>query len=125
MGALNKVMLIGNLGKDPESKMAGSAPVCNFSVAVTERYKSKDGQQQEKTEWVNIVCWNNVANLAGQYLKKGSNVYIEGKLQTRSWDQDGVKRYSTEVQAFTIQFLDSKKQQSNNAEPVSADDCPF
>jgi len=111
MASLNKVQIIGNLGKDPESKTAGSSPVCNFSVAVTERFKDKSGQQQEKTEWVNVVCWNNVATLAGTYLKKGSSVYIEGKLQTRSWDQDGVKKYMTEVQAFSIQFLDGKKQE--------------
>ena len=114
MAALNKVSIIGNLGRDPESRMAGTAPVCNFTVAVTERFKNKAGEQQEKTEWVNVVCWNNIADIASKYLRKGSSVYIEGKLQTTSWEKDGEKKYKTEVNAMNLQMLGSKSSESNN-----------
>ena len=131
MGALNKVLIIGNLGRDPESRMAGNSPVCNFSVAVTEKFKNKEGQPQEKTEWVNVVCWNNTATLAGQYLKKGSSVYIEGKIQTTSWDdaQSGQKRYKTEVNAMNIQFLsgfdDKKESAFADSNTPNDDDLPY
>ncbi|MBF0353200.1 MAG: single-stranded DNA-binding protein [SAR324 cluster bacterium] len=110
MGSLNKVMLIGRLGKDPEIRYtpSGSA-VANFSIATTDSWKDKQGQKQEKTEWHNIVAWDRLADLAQNYLKKGSQLYVEGRLQTRSWeDQQGQKKYTTEIIANTIQFLESK-----------------
>lgn len=106
-GAVNKVILIGNLGRDPElRKTPGGASVTDFSIATTERFTDKNGQRQEQTEWHNIVVWNRQAETAAQYLKKGSSVYIEGKLRTRSWDDNGQKRFKTEIVATSFQFLD-------------------
>lgn len=107
MAALNKVMLIGNLGRDPEVRMTPSgSKVASFSIAVTERFKDRNGQQQEKTEWVNIVLWRRQAEIAEQYLRKGSQIFIEGKLQTQSWDDpNGQKRYKTEVVGSNFQML--------------------
>ena len=102
MGNLNKVMLIGRLGKDPEIRytQSGSA-VANFTLATNEYWNDSQGQRQEKTEWHNIVVWNKLADLAQNYLKQGSQVYLEGRIQTNSWDdaQTGQKRYRTEVVA--------------------------
>jgi single-strand DNA-binding protein len=98
--SLNKVLLIGNLGKDPElSYTASGVAVAKFSVATGERWKDQEGNVQERTEWHNIVAWRKLAEICGQYLKKGSKVYLEGKLQTRSWDDKntGQKRYATEA----------------------------
>lgn len=108
--SLNKVMLIGRLGQDPELKHTPSgAAVVNFSVATSESWNDKDGKKQEKTEWSRIVAWNKLAEICNQYLKKGSQCYVEGKLATRTWDdKDGKKQYTTEVIATTVQFLDSK-----------------
>lgn len=110
MAALNKVMLIGNLGRDPEVRMTpAGAKVASFSIAVTERFKDRNGQQQEKTEWVNIVLWRRQAEIAEQYLRKGSSIYIEGKLQTASWDDpNGQKRYKTEVVGSNFQMLGAR-----------------
>ncbi|MBF0287458.1 MAG: single-stranded DNA-binding protein [SAR324 cluster bacterium] len=110
MGNLNKVMLIGRLGKDPEIRYTQSGnAVANFTLATSEVWNDKQGQRQEKTEWHNVVAWDKLADLAQNYLRKGSQLYIEGKLQTRSWeDQNGQKRYTTEIQARTLQFLDSR-----------------
>ena len=107
MASVNKVILIGNLGKDPELRYTpGGAAVTNFSIATNERWKDKNGQPQERTEWHNIVLWGRLAEIANDYLKKGSAVYIEGRLQTRSWeDRDGNKRYTTEVVAQRVLFL--------------------
>ncbi len=108
MASLNKVLLIGNLGRDPESRyLPSGGAVCNFSIATTERYKDKSGQQQEKTEWHNIVMYNKLAEIAGQYLKKGSSVYVEGRLQTRKWQDKntGADRYTTEIVADQMQML--------------------
>jgi single-strand DNA-binding protein len=107
---LNKVMLIGHLGGDPELKYTpGGAAVATFNIATNEVYKDKDGNQQEKTDWHRIVAWNKLAETAAEYLKKGQQVYVEGRLQTRSWnDKDGNKRYTTEVVAGTFQFLGRK-----------------
>jgi single-strand DNA-binding protein len=109
MASINKVILIGNLGRDPELKytQAGQA-VCNFSIATTEKWKGKDGQMQEKTEWHRIVAWGKTGELCSQYLSKGRPVYIEGRLQTRDWeDKDGNKRQTTEINANSVQFLGS------------------
>lgn len=111
MASINKFIGIGRLGKDVESKhLPSGSMVANFSIACSEKYKDKtSGQYVEKIEWINIVCFGKTAELCGKYLSKGSQVYIEGKLQTRSWDdKDGNKRYTTEVLANTVQFLDSK-----------------
>ncbi|HEX4952341.1 MAG TPA: single-stranded DNA-binding protein [Thermoanaerobaculia bacterium] len=97
---LNKVFLIGNLGRDPEVRTTTSGqPVASFSVATSRRWKDRDGNRQEHTEWHNVVCWGKQAEIAGQYLSKGKQVFIEGRLQTRSWDdkQSGEKKYKTEI----------------------------
>ncbi|OUR96224.1 single-stranded DNA-binding protein [Halobacteriovorax marinus] len=118
--SLNKVMIIGRLGKDPELKYTPSgAAVCNFSVATSETWADKSGQKQEKTEWHNIVVWGKLAELCNQYLAKGRQAYVEGSLSTRSWEKDGVKRYSTEINAKTIQFLGG--QQANAGQGQSRD----
>jgi single-strand DNA-binding protein len=107
MGSLNKATLIGNLGKDPEVRAIPSgAKVANFSIATTESYTGKDGNKVDKTEWHNIVMWRGLAEVAEKYLRKGSQVYIEGRLQTRSWDdQNGQKRYTTEIVADNMVML--------------------
>ena len=106
--SVNKVILLGNLGKDPEIKYTPSGTaVANFSIATGERYKDKEGQWQERTEWHNIVAWDKLAEIIGQYVKKGSKLYLEGRLQTRSWDdkQTGEKKYRTEIVAQDISLL--------------------
>jgi single-strand DNA-binding protein len=106
--SVNKVILLGNLGKDPEVKYTPSGtPVAKLALATNERFKDKDGQWQDRTEWHNIVLWQRLAEIAGEYLKKGSKVYIEGKLQTRSWEdkQTNQKRYMTEVVANDLVLL--------------------
>ena len=107
---INKVILVGNLGQDPEVKYtAGGAAVTTLSLATSESWKDKDsGQDQERTEWHRVVLWRRLAEIAGEYLKKGSKVYIEGQLQTRKWEQDGQTRYTTEVIGRDMQFLDSR-----------------
>lgn len=111
MSSLNKVMLIGRLGKDPEIRytQSGSA-VANFSVATSEGWTDKQGLRQEKTEWHDVVAWNKLADVVQNYLKRGSQVYVEGRLQSRSWDdaQSGQKRYKTEINAVTIQMLGAR-----------------
>lgn len=107
---INKVILIGNLGADPELKYtpSGSA-VSNFTLATNESWVDGKGERQEKTEWHRIVVWGKLAEICNEYLKKGSKVYIEGRLQTRSWDgQDGNKRYTTEIVARDMQMLDAR-----------------
>ena len=107
---INKVILVGNLGSDPEVRyMPNGNAVANVSLATSESWKDKtSGEQQEKTEWHRVVFFNRLAEIVEQYVKKGSKIYIEGKLQTRSWEQDGVKRYSTEIVANEMQMLDSR-----------------
>lgn len=107
---INKVILIGNLGRDPETRYSqGGSAVTNFSVATTENWKDREsGEQQERTEWHNVVCFARLAEIAGEYLKKGSKVYIEGSLRTSSWEADGQKKYRTEVMARDLQMLDSR-----------------
>ena len=110
MRGLNKVTLIGNLGKDPELQtLDGNVPVAKFSLATTESFKDKNGQTQYNTDWHTVVLWRSLAELAGTYLQKGSLVYVEGKLKTRSYDdKEGNKRYMTEVVAEQIIMLDRK-----------------
>jgi single-strand DNA-binding protein len=109
MGSVNKVILIGNLGADPELKYTPSnRPVCNLSLATNEVFKDKTGQKQERTEWHRVTVWGDQAENCSKYLAKGRTVYIEGRLQTRSWDdKDGKKRYSTDVVADRVVFLSS------------------
>ena len=116
---INKVILVGNLGQDPEVKYtAGGAAVTTLSLATSESWKDKDtGSDQEKTEWHRVVLWRRLAEIAGEYLKKGSKVYIEGQLQTRKWEQDGQTRYTTEVIGRDMQFLDSKGSSLSNSSP--------
>lgn len=105
--SVNKVIILGRLGQDPEMKFIpnGSA-VCNFSLATTESWVDKSGQKQERTEWHRVVVWGKLAELCNQYLAKGRQAFVEGKLQTRSWDdKDGNKRYTTEILASTVQFI--------------------
>ena len=107
-GSVNKVILIGNLGSDPELRFTPSGvQVANFSLATSESWTDKAGERQERAEWHRIVLWRRLAEVAGQYLKKGSKIYIEGKLQTRSWeDQNGQKRYTTEIVANSMEMLE-------------------
>ena len=111
MASLNKVMLIGNLGKDPEIRhTATGTAVATFSIATSERFRNKQTNEWEKkTEWHNIVLWDKQATLAGQYLTKGSTIYLEGRLQTRKWqDKNGADRYTTEIVGTSLEFLSSK-----------------
>lgn len=111
MSGVNKVILIGRLGRDPEIKyLPSGGAVTNFSIATSESWKDKNsGQRQERTEWHNIVIFNKLAEIAGEYLRKGSMVYIEGSLRTRKWQtQDGSDRYTTEIVASVMQMLDGK-----------------
>jgi single-strand DNA-binding protein len=113
---LNKVMLIGYLGKDPELKYTEKGTAyCNFSIATDESYKDENGNKVERTEWHNIVTWRKLAEICQQYLKKGSKIYCEGKLQTDSYEKDGIKRYSTKIVMTDMTMLDSK----GTAEKVS------
>ena len=107
---INKVILVGNLGQDPEVKFtAGGAAVTTLSIATSDSWKDKDsGMDKERTEWHRVVLWRRLAEIAGEYLKKGSKVYIEGQLQTRKWEQEGQTRYTTEIIARDIQFLVSR-----------------
>jgi single-strand DNA-binding protein len=111
MQGVNKVILIGNLGKDPEVRhLDNGASVANFSIATTETYKDRNsGERVDQTEWHNIVLWRGLAEVAEKYLKKGDSVYIEGKLRTRSWEKDGVTRYTTEVVGDQMTMLGGKK----------------
>lgn len=122
MASVNKVILIGNLGADPEVRVTGGGQkVANFNIATTERWTDKGGQKQEKTEWHRIVVWGPQADSCSQYLTKGRQVYIEGRLQTRQWDdKEGNKRYTTEVIAQRVQFLGNRpgERSSGDAAPT-------
>jgi single-strand DNA-binding protein len=108
---VNKVILVGNVGGDPETKyMPSGGAVTNLSIATSESWKDKQtGQPQERTEWHRVVFFNRLAEIASEYVRKGSKVYVEGSLRTRQWEQDGVKRYSTEIVASEMQMLDSRQ----------------
>ncbi len=107
---INKVILIGNLGRDPETRYSqGGNPITNFSIATSDSWRDKQsGEQQERTEWHNVVCFSRLAEIAGEYLRKGSKVYIEGSLRTSNWEKDGQKHYRTEVIAREMQMLDGR-----------------
>ena len=141
MASINKVILVGNLGRDPEVRYtADNAAITSASIATTDRYKDKNtGEQKEITEWHRVVFFNRLAEIAGEYLKKGSQVYIEGKLRTRKWtDKDGVEKYTTEIIADQMQMLGgrdaepktsgaahSQRQPQKPADTELADDIPF
>jgi len=117
--SVNKVILIGRLGKDPETRyMPNGEAVTNATLATSENWKDKSGEKQEKTEWHNLVFYRRLAEIAGEYLKKGSQVYIEGKLQTRKWEKDGVTRYTTEIIVNEMTMLGGKSSGSSNFEVV-------
>lgn len=120
-GTLNKATIIGRLGDDPQVRETpGGDKVANFSVATNETWKGKDGNPQESTEWHRVTAWRNLAEICERYLKKGSRLYLEGRIQTRSWDdKDGVKHYITEIVANSIVMLDSKPAGENGAKPKS------
>ena len=136
MSGVNKVILVGNLGKDPEMRYTpGGTAVCNFSIATSETY-TKDGEKITKTEWHNIVTFNKLAEICGEYLVKGKQVYLEGKLQTSSWEADGVTKYKTEVVCHQMQMLggtgdDKPKEQAPEPDGVTLvnndtpEDLPF
>jgi len=111
MASVNKVILIGNLGRDPETRyMPEGGAITNISIATTEKWKDKNGEMQEKTEWHRVAFFGKLAEIAGEYLKKGSQVYVEGRLQTRKWqDKDGADKYTTEVVANVMQMLGSRQ----------------
>lgn len=139
MAGINKAILIGRLGREPEVKhTASGVAVANFSIATSEEWKDKEtGEKQERAEWHRIVAWRRLGEICGEYLHKGSQIYIEGRLQTRSWeDRDGNKRYTTEIIANQMQMLDSgdKRGRAESRdesfpveEPISVpeDDIPF
>jgi len=110
MASVNKVILIGNLGRDPETRyMPDGGAITNISIATTEQWKDKAGEKQEKTEWHRVAFFGKLAEIAGEYLKKGSQVYVEGRLQTRKWqDKDGADKYTTEIVANAMQMLGSR-----------------
>ena len=120
MASVNKVILVGNLGADPEMRHTGSGdPVCTLSVATSERYKNRDGEMQTTTEWHKVVLFRRLAEIANQYLRKGSSAYFEGQLKTRKWtDKNGIERYSTEVEVNELKLLDRQDTQSEVVKPV-------
>jgi single-strand DNA-binding protein len=125
--SVNKVILVGRLGKDPETRYTGSGQaVCNFSLATDESYKDRSGERQKRTEWHRIVVWAKLAEICQQYLKKGSLVYIEGRIQSRQWDDKttGQKRYATEIIANGMKMLGSRAESGGAAGPASAPHAP-
>jgi single-strand DNA-binding protein len=132
MAGVNKVILVGNLGKDPEVRhLEGGAVVANFPLATSESYKDRSGNRVDQTEWHSVVVWRGLAEVAEKYLKKGNQVYVEGKIRTRSWDdKDGVKRYTTEIVADQMTMLGKKDENNmgggitNNQSTPSASSSP-
>ncbi len=125
MKGVNRFIGIGNLGRDPDSRYTASgAAVTTFSIAVSEQWKDKQsGEDKEKTEWINCVAFGRLAEIASEYLRKGSKVYVEGKLQTSTYEKDGQKHYKTDINVRELQFLDSKPQQApqQQSQPLAAE----
>ena len=121
MAGVNKVILVGHLGRDPEVRtIENGAKVARFTLATTESYKDKNGERKDNTEWHNIVCWRGLADIAERFLNKGKMIYVEGKLRTRSWEDNGIKKYATEVVADTFTMLSSSgAQQNTTTQPVA------
>lgn len=125
MAGVNKVILVGHLGKDPEVRTIDSGvKVARFSIATTETYKDRNGERKDVTEWHNIVVWRNLAEIAEKYLTKGKLIYLEGKLQTRSWEDNGAKRYATEIIANDFRMLGSKGDSSPSSVPFPTSATP-
>jgi len=121
--SINKVILVGNVGRDPEVRyLDKNVAVANFSLATTERGYTMQNRTQvpERTEWHNIVAWRGLAELSEKYIRKGSQLYVEGKLQTRSWEKEGIKRYTTEIVAEVIQLLGRREKQDEQQETVAS-----
>ncbi|MFN8007645.1 MAG: single-stranded DNA-binding protein [Terriglobia bacterium] len=120
--SVNKVILVGRLGKDPELKYTQSGtPVARFTLATDENWKDQNGEKQQRTEWHNIVAWRKLAEICGQYLNKGKLVYVEGRLQTRSWeDKEGNKRYTTEIQADNLVMLSARTDEARQERGAAA-----
>jgi len=134
MAGVNKVILVGNLGADPEMRYtAGGTAVCKFRIATTEKFKDRQGNVQERTDWHRITAWGKLAEICGQYLAKGKQVYIEGRLEYGSYEKDGVKHYTTDIIANTMQMLGLVGNRVQEPEPpfgpppgcVPEDDIPF
>jgi single-strand DNA-binding protein len=132
--AVNKFIGIGNLGKDPEMRfMPDGKAVCNFSIAISEKYKDKSGESKEVTEWVNVALFGKLAEIAGEYLKKGSKVYVEGKMKTEKYSKDGIDRHTTKIIGEKMEMLNSKSESADapraQTKPVETfemdDDIPF
>jgi len=122
MAGVNKVILVGNLGKDPEVRyLEGGSVVANFTLATSESYKDKTGKRIDQTEWHNIVVWRGLAEVAEKHLKKGSQIYLEGKIRSRTWDdKEGIKRYTTEIVGDTFTMLGKRDEQNQNKESQAA-----
>jgi single-strand DNA-binding protein len=122
MSGVNKVIIVGRLGADPEVKtISAGSTVTRLNVATSEAWTGKDGQKQERTEWHRITVWGKLAEICGKHLSKGRQVYVEGRLQTRSWeDAQGQKKYATEIVANTVQFLGSSGQERSNSSSTSS-----
>lgn len=122
MASVNKVILVGNLGADPEVRYTASGdPVCTLSVATSDRFKNRDGELQTSTEWHKLVLFRRLAEIASQYLRKGSSAYFEGQLKTRKWtDKTGLERYTTEIEINELKLLDRKDFQSEAVNPIAA-----
>ncbi len=120
MASINKVILIGNVGKDPEVRhLQGGASVATITLATSERYKDRNGETREMTEWHTVVAWRQLADLAENFIRKGSQIFVEGRIRTRSWDdQNGQKRYATEIQADTIQLLGRRGDNPGGQQPA-------
>lgn len=129
MSGVNKVIIVGRLGADPEVKAVGQgSTVTRLNIATSENWMGKDGQKQERTEWHRVVVWGKLAEICGKHLSKGRQVYVEGRLQTRQWeDQQGQKKYTTEIIANTVQFLGSAGERSadNNRNAGGNDDFGY
>ena len=133
MASLNKIIIIGNLGRDPEMRYTPSgSPVTNFTVAVSRRYNTRDGEPREETEWFRVACWDKLAETANQYLQKGKQVYVEGRVRVHTWDdsQSGEKRAQMEITASNLVLLGSRDDaggaaQGAGADPAALDDMPF
>jgi single-strand DNA-binding protein len=127
MSGVNKVILIGNLGKDPEVRyLDNGVAVANMSIATTENYKNKEGDRVSQTEWHDVVLWRGLAEIAEKYLKKGSSVYIEGKIRTNKWvDKDENTRYKTEILADKLNMLGRSSNSEDNNTQSTEDDLPF
>lgn len=121
--SVNKVILVGRLGKDPETRyMPNGEAVTNAALATSENWKDKGGERQERTEWHNLVFYRKLAEIAGEYLRKGSQVYIEGRLQTRTWEKDGIKRYTTEIIVNDMTMLGGRAGSSSQDAPDNRSD---